>query len=125
MINQELLNFIQTEKDKGLNENAIKGLLLNSGWALEDINQAFPQNTTPPPPPQIKPSPQENVSANVQNTEITPMSTEARLLIIFITLAVVIIFALGVAYFGKKYIQSQKNQPSSGGRYSSPLASVL
>jgi len=118
MITQELLNFIQTQKGKGLNDNAIKGMLLNSGWALEDINQAFPQNTTPPPPP-------EAIVSNVQNPEITPLSPSARIFIIFLTLAVVVVFALGVAYFGKKYIQSQKAQPSSGGRYSSPFAPAL
>lgn len=125
MITQELLNFIQAQKSKGLNDNAIKGMLLNSGWALEDIIQAFPEDPNPPPPPPLPPQPTPQPTPRIQNSEIIPMSSGARMIIILLTLAVVVVFALGVAYFGKKYIQSQKNQPSSGGRYSSPLAPAL
>jgi len=41
MITKELLDFIKLEKNKGLSDENIKGILLNNGWSLNDIDKAI------------------------------------------------------------------------------------
>jgi hypothetical protein len=53
MPNQDLLNYIKVEQNKGTDIKTIKTALLNAGWKQELIDEVFNPNqvTTPPPPP--------------------------------------------------------------------------
>jgi len=62
VITQQLLDFIVTEKQKGLTEDEIHQTLLQSNWSEVDIKQAFDSLKNGIPAPTIPQNPQQDTN---------------------------------------------------------------
>lgn len=53
MINEQILDFIVSEAEKGIPDDAIIESLVRAGWSLADVEEAFAvlNESVPPPPP--------------------------------------------------------------------------
>jgi hypothetical protein len=99
MINQQLIDFIKLQSEKGINKEIITKELLGNGWEMEDIEEGFKAIETPPTNQDNNPTP-----PSVNNVNLTPISiktqnnSKKRILVVIIILILII---AGAYFFSK------------------------
>ena len=130
MPDPNLVNFINSARIQGQNDQNIKQQLLNSGWAENDINQAlYPQPQATPiaqtPPiqntsPILQAQPQTNYPTNLQGLQKNQNPSGGfPKIAIFIVIGLVVLGIVGAAIFFFLNSSKTSSKPGSGNTSSS------
>ncbi len=87
MINTEIVSYIQSELQKGVDKQSITNSLIANGWNTQDVNEAFA--AMPSMPVSTAPSPSS------ENTKMSPWAKRiSRLNNVFLVIYLILIFGL-------------------------------
>jgi len=112
MVNQQLLDYINQQIQKGVDRTKIRNILIANGWQENDVDEAFTSLNLPSQTPlsvkaQLQSSPTSRILSQATSYSSEPSSGKLKKILIIALLAIIVVFLAGggvFAYFN--YFQS-------------------